>query len=155
MDANAAYYVSADNSPLPPWLKFDPENLSFSRTSPDSKSLGGFSENFDIHVTASDEVGYSGATAFLRIVVETHLFSFSKDLHIINAIQGIPFNFSALQTGSASWWTTAKQNGRSWRILLADIPEWLSLNESSLVVTGIPPVSAVSKNLTVTATSVY
>ena len=154
-DANTAYYASsADNTPLPPWLKFDPENLSFSGTTPDSISSGDFSENFDIRLTASDEVEYSAAAAFFRIVVETHLFSFSKGLHIINATQGIPFNFSGLQTDLL---LDAQPLNKTADLahIVADIPEWMSLNESSLLLSGIPPVSAVSQNLTVTATSVY
>lgn len=154
-DANTAYYASsADNTPLPPWLTFDPENLSFSGKTPDSISSGDFSENFDIRLTASDEVGYSAATAFFRIVVETHLFLFSKRLHIINATQGIPFNFSGLQTDLL---LDAQPLNKTADLahIVADIPEWMSLNEGSLLLSGIPPVSAVSQNLTVTATSVY
>lgn len=154
-DANTAYYASsADNTPLPPWLKFDPENLSFSGTTPDSISSGEFSESFDIRFTASDEVEYSAATAFFRIVVETHLFSFSKGLHIINATQGIPVNFSGLQTDLLLDAQPLNETADLAHIV-ADIPEWLSLNESSLVLSGTPPVSAVSQNFTVTATSVY
>lgn len=154
-DASTAYYASsADNTPLPPWLKFDSESLSFSGTTPDSISSGDFSENFDIRLTASDEVEYSAATAFFRIVVETHLFSFSKGLHIINATQGIPFNFSGLQTDLLLDARPLNETADLAHIV-ADKPEWMSLNESSLVLSGIPPVSAVSQNLTVTATSVY
>lgn len=154
-DANTAYYAySADNTPLPPWLKFDPEDLSFSGTTPDSISSGDFSKSFEIRLTASDEVEYSAATAFFRIVVETHLFSFSKGLHIINATQGIPFNFSGLQTDLLLDAQPLNETADLAHIV-ADIPEWMSLNESSLVLSGIPPVSAVSQNFTVTATSVY
>lgn len=154
-DANTAYYASsADNNPLPPWLKFDPENLSFSGTTPDSISSRGFSENFDIHLTASDEVGYSAATASFRIVVETHLFSFSTGLHIINATQGVPFNFSGLQADLLLDGQPLNKTA-DLAYIVADIPEWMSLSEGSLVLSGIPPVSAVSQNLTVTATSVY
>lgn len=154
-DANTACYASsADNTPLPPWLKFHPESLSFAGKTPDSISSGDFSENFDIRLTASDEVEYSAATTFFRIVVETHLSSFSKGLHIINATQGIPFNFSGLQTDLL---LDAQPLNKTADLahIVADIPEWMSLNESSLVLSGIPPISAVSRNLTVTATSVY
>lgn len=154
-DRNTAYYASsADNTPLPLWLKFDPENLSFAGTTPESIPSGDFSENFDIRLTASDEVGFSAATAFFRIVVETHLFSFSKGLHIINATRGIPFNFSGLQTDLL---LDAQPLNKTADLahIVADIPEWMSLNERSLLLSGIPPVSAVSQNLTVTATSVY
>lgn len=151
-DANTAYYASsADNTPLPPWLKFDSESLFFSGTTPDSISSGDFSENINIRLTASDEVEYSAATAFFRIVVETHLFSFSKGLHIINATQGIPFNFSGLQTDLLLDAQPLNETADLAHIV-ADKPEWMSLN---LVLSGIPPVSAVSQNLTVTATSVY
>lgn len=154
-DANTAYYAtSADNTPLPPWLKFDPENLSFSGTSPDSIPSGDFSENFDIRLTASDEVGYSAVTASFRIVVETHLFSFSTGLHIINATQRIPFNLSGLRTDLFLDGQPLNKTADLAHIV-ADIPQWMSLNESSLVLSGIPPISAVSQNLTVTATSVY
>lgn len=151
-DANTEYYASsADNTPLPPWLKFDPENLSFSGTAPDSISSGDFSESFDIHLTAS---GYSAATASFRIVVETHLFSFSTGLHIITATQGIPFNFSGLQTDLLLDGQPLNKTADLAHIV-ADIPEWMSLNESSLVLSGIPPGSAVSQYFTVTAMSVY
>ena len=105
-------------------------------------------------MTASDEVEYSAATAFFRIAVETHLFSFSKGLHIINATQGIPFNFSGLQTDLLLDAKTLNETADLAHIV-ADIPEWMSLNESSLVLSGIPPVSAISQKLTVTATSMY
>lgn len=154
-DANTAYYASsADNTPLPPWLKFDPENLSFSGTTPDSIPSGDFSENFDTRLTASDEVEYSATTAFFRIVVETHLFSFSNGFHIVNDTQGIPFNFSGLQTDLLLDAQPLNETADLAHVV-ADIPKWMSLNESSLVLSGIPPVSAISQNLTVTATSVY
>lgn len=105
-------------------------------------------------MTASDEAGYSAATASFRIVVETHLFSFSTGLHIITATQGIPFNFSGLQTDLLLDGQPLNKTADLAHIV-ADIPEWMSLNESSLVLSSIPPGSAVSQNFTVTTMSVY
>lgn len=131
-DGNTVHYASsADNTPLPPWIKFDPNNISFSGTTPNSISPGGFSENYDIRLTASDEVGYSGAITSFRIVLETHLFSFGKSLHIINATEGSLFNFSDLLIDLTLDGKPA--NRADLAHVVADTPESMSLDASTLV----------------------
>lgn len=151
---NTAYYaLSANNTPLPSWLHFDPSTLSFSGTAPLATSLTELPQGYVIEMTASDVIGFAGAKATFQIVVESHLFLFGSSSHIINATAGSSVNYLGLQ--SDLFLNGLPVNTSSIEQINADPPSWLSLNTKTLVLSGIPPKDAPSQNFTVNATDVY
>ena len=152
-DDTVYYALCANNTPLPSWIAFDSSTLSFSGISSQSTSSAELSQIYDIHLTASDVVGFSGAVVSFQIVVEGHMFSFGKDLKIINATQGVAFTFSGLQTDLTV--DRNPVNTGDLAHIVANTPSWMSFDENTLVLSGTPPASAMSQNITVTATDKY
>ena len=151
---DTAYYaLCANNTPLPSWINFDSSTLSFSGTTPQLTSPVELSQTYDIHLTASEVVGFSGAVVSFQMVVESHIFSFGGDAQIVNATQGTSFNFSGLLADLTLDGNPAKPSDLTH--VAASIPEWMSLDENALGLFGTPPVSAMSQNITVTATDIY
>lgn len=152
-DDTVYYALCANNTPLPSWIAFDSSTLSFSGTTPQSTSSAELSQKYDIHLTASDVVGFSGAIVSFQIVVEGHIFSFGKNSKVINATQGTAFSFSGLQTDLTL--DRSPVNAGEMAQIVANTPSWMSFDESTLLLSGTPPASAVSQNITVTATNIY
>ena len=153
-NGNTLYYaLSANNTPLPSWLNFDPKDLSFSGTAPLATSLAELPTTYVIKMTASDVAGFSGAAATFSIVVESHLFAFGCSVQMMNVTASSPVNFTGLQTSLA----LNKQPVNSSMIssASASAPTWLSLDPKTLALTGIPPSDASSQNFTVNVTDIY
>lgn len=151
-DDTVYYAFCANNTPLPSWIAFDSSTLAFSGTSPLSTSSAELSQKYDIHLTASDVVGFSGAIVSFQIVVEGHIFSFGKSLKVINATQGTAFSFSGLQADLTL--DRSPVNPGDLAQIVANTPSWMSFDQSTLLLSGTPPAFAVSQNITVTATNI-
>lgn len=147
------YAICANNTPLPSWITFDPNALLLTGTAPQSTSPSELPQSYGIQLIASDVVGFSGAVAKFQIMVGGHVFAFGKSLGVINALQGVSFNFSGL--GAALVLDGRPANPTDIGQVVADTPEWMSLDKSTLMISGIPPPSETSRNITVTATDVY
>ena len=153
-NGNTLYYaLSANNTPLPSWLSFEPNDLSFFGIAPLATSLAELPTTYVIEMTASDVAGFAGAIATFSIVVESHLFAFSCNVQMINVTAGFPVNFNGLQTSLA----LNKQPVNSTMIssASASTPSWLSLDPRTLVLSGIPPEGARPQNFTVNVTDIY
>ncbi|MCJ1466926.1 hypothetical protein MMC07_005548 [Pseudocyphellaria aurata] len=152
-DDTVYYALCANNTPLPSWIAFDASTLSFSGTTPLSTSSTELSQKYDIHLTASDVVGFAGAIASFQIVVEGHMFSFGKSPKIINAIPGTAFSFPGLQSDLTL--DRSPVNKSDLAQIVANTPPWMSFDDGTFLLSGTPPASAVSLNVTVTATDIY
>lgn len=153
-DEKTAYYaICANNTPLPSWINFDPVALSLTGTAPQSTSPSELPQSYGIQLIASDVVGFSGAVAKFQILVGSHVLAFAKSLEVINMSQGISFNFSGL--GAALTLDGRPVNPKDIGQVVADIPEWISLDKGTLMISGTPPLSEPSRNVTVTVTDVY
>ena len=152
-NTNTVYYaLCANNTPLPSWIHFDSSTLSFSGTSPESTSPAEISQKYDIHLTASDVVGFSGAIASFQLVLESHVFAFGEGLNIINATQGVAFNLGLRNDLTLD---NIPVKTADLTQIGANTPDWVSLDKSTLLLTGTPPASATSQNITVTATDSF
>ncbi|MCJ1229108.1 hypothetical protein MMC12_005773 [Toensbergia leucococca] len=147
------YALCANNTPLPSWIHFDADSLSFSGVTPQSTSPVELSQVYSINLTASDIVGFSEAIASFQLVVERHVLAFGSNTHTINITQGSSFNYSGLRTDL----TLDGQPIQSSNLgqVTANTPEWMSLDPKSLVLSGTPPMSLVSQNITISATDTY
>ncbi|KAI4155090.1 MAG: hypothetical protein L6R39_001294 [Caloplaca ligustica] len=153
-DHETEYYaLCANNTPLPSWIVFEPLNLSFAGTAPQNTSPDELPQTFDLHFTASDVPGFSDAVVSFSIVLENHILTFGNQPHIVNVTSGVPFIYDGLQHSLALDDQTADRAGI--REIHADTPYWVSFDESSWILSGTPPASIDSQNITVTATDLY
>lgn len=147
------YAICANNTPLPSWINFNPNALLLTGIAPQSTSPSELPQSYGIQLIASDVVGFSGAIAKFQIMVGGHVFAFGKSLEVINALQGLSFNFSGL--GAALVLDGRPVNPTDIGQVVADTPEWMSLDKGTLMVSGTPPPFETSRNVTITATDVY
>lgn len=151
---NTVYYaLCADNTPLPSWIHFDPNSLTFSGITPEATSPSELPQSFVVQLTASDVAGFAGAIATFEVIVEGHLFAFSNHLQIINATKGLPVNYTGI-------WNSLFLDGQvisptDIGQVVADAPSWLSLDQNSLALYGTPPSDVSTQNITVIATDCY
>lgn len=146
------YYAQCtNNTPLPSWIRFDPDALSFTGTSPQFTSPDELPQSYRIQFTASDIAGFSAAVAYFDIVVERHVFGFGSREHTIHAMQGEFFNYTGLQ--SALTLDGIRAIPSDITKTHTDAPEWLLVDPSTLVLSGKPPRTASSPlRFSVTAT---
>lgn len=151
---NTVYYaLCANNTPLPSWINFDSNSLSFSGTTPQSTSPAELSQVYNIHFTASDVVGFAGAIASFQLVVENHIFVFSSGIKQLDVTPELLVNYSGLQTSL----TLDHGPLRSADLgqIEANTPSWMSLDKHTLILSGIPPADVSPLNFTVLATDTY
>ena len=153
-DANTVYYaICANNTPLPSWINFHPNNLTFSGTTPSSTSPLELPQAFQIQLIASDVIGFSEAVASFQLVIESHVLNFGNSLHVINITTGLLVNFLGLQHDLTLDGQPA--NFSDLRQVMASAPPWMSFNSSTLTLSGTPPANTASQNFTVTASDIY
>ena len=153
-DGSTVYYaLCANNTPLPSWIYFNANTLSFSGTTPQSTSPVELPQTYDIQLTASDVVGFSGAIASFQLVVQNHVLMFSPGPQIVEFTPGVDLKFSGLR--SALILDGKPINASELSGLVADTPSWLLLETSSLTLSGTPPTNASSLNFTVSVMDVY
>ncbi|KAL8659421.1 MAG: hypothetical protein Q9226_000448 [Calogaya cf. arnoldii] len=153
-DHDTVYYaMCANNTPLPSWITFDTGSLSFSGTAPQNTSPDELPQTFNIRFTASDVLGFSAAVASFRVTVETHVLMFNKGYYAVGMTPGLPVNYSGLQ--GALRLNHIPVDHAIVRQSQLETPSWLSFDQNSWVLSGVPPISARSQNITVTAVDVY
>ncbi|EME84368.1 uncharacterized protein MYCFIDRAFT_195433 [Pseudocercospora fijiensis CIRAD86] len=142
------YYATlSDHTPLPSWLKFDSERLTFSGIAPD---LSAFPQSWDINLIASDVAGFSGTYASFTIAIGTQQLVFVPEEQEVNITAGDKVNITVLQNELFS--SNVNISPADLKDAEAEIPAWLHFNASTLAITGTAPVDFSSANISVTAT---
>lgn len=153
-NGSTSYYaISADHTPLPSWINFFPNNLSFSGMTPLATSNIELPQTYSIAMSASDVVGFAGATTVFQITVERHLFTFRNDVHILNVSTGSQVSYNRL--GSDLLLDGRPANSTDIAHVVTNAPSWLSINNQTLVISGWPPAGVTKQNFTVTTTDIY
>ena len=153
-NANTVYYaICANNTPLPSWVNFQPSSLTFSGTTPSSTSPWELPQAFRIQLIASNVLGFAEAVTSFQMVITSHLFTFGNNLHVINITSGIPLKSSDLQDDLTL--DGQPSNSSDIRQVSASTPPWMSIDSSTLILSGTPPTNAISQNFTVTASDIY
>ncbi|KAL0942547.1 uncharacterized protein CTRU02_200433 [Colletotrichum truncatum] len=147
------YATSADNSPLPSWIKFDAGNLTFTGTTPPFESLVQPPQKFDFNLVGSDIIGFSAASLLFSIVVGAHRLTTDTPVIEINATHGSKVLYEKLAD-------SIKLDGKpvvptELNISTSELPSWLSVDNTTLVVEGTPPDDARSSNSTITFRDIY
>ena len=147
------YAMCANNTPLPSWITFDTGRLSFSGTAPQTTSPDELPQTFNIRFTASDVVGFSAAVASFRVTVENHVLMFGNGYYAVRMTPGLPFEYDGLQ-GALRLNDHPVDHAMVRRVEI-DTPSWLSFDQDTWVLSGTPPLSASSQNISVTAVDSY
>jgi axial budding pattern protein 2 len=147
------YAVTVDNTPLPSWISFDPNSLTFMGQTPDYHSLIQPPQTFGIRLIASDVEGFSGAAISFDIEVGVHLLAFKDAVLMINATVGDTLNFDGLAENLEI--DDQFANSSDIVSVAAQIPYWLAFDNSTLALSGTVPADATPYNITVQATDIY
>lgn len=141
------YGTSPENSPLPSWVRFDPDDLRFSGTTPK-----GGPQSFTFNLIASDVLGFSAVTYTFEMAVRPHILSFNDTLQTFSLSRDGEFKSPALH----EYLTLDGRNPT--KEDLTDIsvegPEWLTLDNKTLTLSGTSPSDAKNENVTISITDV-
>ena len=144
-DKTVYYAVCANNTPLPSWITFDPKSLSLSGTTPEFTSPTELPQEFGIQVTASDVVGFAGAVATFRLVVESHKLAFRSQTSAIDVIPGEAIHFAELRAGLTL--DGRPVQGGDIKQVTSNAPDWISIDNKTLEISGTPPANTISQNI--------
>lgn len=153
-DEKTVYYaLCANHTPLPSWITFDASRLLFTGTAPEFTSPMELPQYFGIELTASDVVGFSGAITSFQIIIESHKLTFNQEIVTVNVSPGEPIGYLSLLNnltldGTPVQSTDIKQ-------ILAKTPDWLLLDTHNFRLSGTPPSSVASQNISIQAMDVY
>ena len=142
-------YVSArlgDGSMIPSWLKFDPTTTTFWGVAPTQPGKEG--ATFDVVVSASSVMGYSGTTSTFTIVVSQHALTLGGPLRPVNASIGDSFRYTIPTTGlKLDGRTSPASNPINVSVDLSQLP-WLTFDAANHSISGVPPEDLISSNST-------
>lgn len=153
-DENTVYYaLCANNTPLPSWINFDSGSLSFKGTTPGATSPIQLPITYDVQLTASDVVGFAGAIVAFQLIVGLHELVFNGSGSMINVTQGSPFSYIELQNDLTLDGKPVQVSELAQATI--DGPSWVSFDTKTLALSGTPPTSATSENISIDAVDVH
>ncbi|KAI1441496.1 hypothetical protein F5Y02DRAFT_293494 [Annulohypoxylon stygium] len=154
-DGGLNYYaVSGDNVPLPSWITFNTDDLTFAGKTPPFESLVQPPQTFNFQLVASDVVGFASISAPFSIVVGNHELTADPPVVKLNATQGKNLEFKGLKDVLKLDNDTLKQEDVD-TINALDLPPWMSFDDKTWVLKGKPDDSAESSNVTISVTDKY
>ncbi|OAQ61765.1 Cadherin-like protein [Pochonia chlamydosporia 170] len=142
------YAVSGDSSPLPAWVKFDAQSLTFSGRTPPFESLIQPPQTFDLSLVASDIVGFSASSLKFSVVVGSHKLTTDQPIITLNATRGTAVNYNGLENG-------IKLDGKQiapgdLTVTTKNLPTWLSYDDKTGRLQGTPKDGDHAANFTIT-----
>lgn len=139
------YGTSPNNAPLPSWISFDPASLKFAGNTPSFP--GSDTEDFTFQLIASDVAGYSAANVTFQLVIGPHVLAFNETTETFNLTRGEKFSTPELK--SLLSLDSSPITSHELKKIDADLPEWVSMDNDSLSLSGTPPKDAVNQNITI------
>lgn len=126
--------------------------MSFSGQTPDYQSLIQPPQTFGIQLIASDVQGFAGTSLFFDIEVGVHLLAFKNAHMMINTTVGGDVSYSILENIQLDGNPATRSSIAS---ISAGTPSWLTIVDSTLLLTGKIPEDAVPANFSVQITDIY
>jgi hypothetical protein len=151
---DTVYYASlGDNTPLPSWINFDSSTLTFAGTTPSFTSPLELPQQFPMHLTASDVVGFSGAIAVFQLIITSHEVAFRNPTTSVEISPGKAVEFGLTRLNLI-------MDGRAVNYIeltgiAATPPAWLSLDNHNFLFSGTAPIDAVSQSFSISVTDRY
>lgn len=151
---NTKYYAtSADNSPLPSWLQFDPSALRFTGIGANLVSPSVRAQRHGVRMIASDVEGYADAVAVFDIVVTYKILTFSETLQWVKVSQNQIFSSDALRGNLKIDGHTIEESEIA--SVTSNAPSWAQLDTSQIRLIGSAPDDATDESVLITVTDVY
>ncbi|RHZ66187.1 hypothetical protein CDV55_107568 [Aspergillus turcosus] len=142
------YGTSPENTPLPSWVRFDPSNLEFSGTTPNTGP-----QTFTFNLVASDVAGFSAATMSFEMTVSPHILSFNQSTQTLFLTRGKQFNSSHFRDILT---LDGRQPGDGELVSTeAHAPSWLTFDRNTISLSGTPPANAMDENVTISVRDTY
>lgn len=141
------YAVSDDNSPLPAWMSFNTDSLTFSGTTPPFETLVQPPQTFNFELVASDVVGFSASSISFSIVVGSHKLTTDKPTINFNTTRGSLLSYEGLEDGIIMDGKPVKPGDLD--VSTIDLPKWLSFNTDTWEIEGTPGDNDRSTNFTI------
>lgn len=145
------YGTSPHNTPLPSWINFDAASLKFSGTTPSFPGSG--PEAYTFQLIASDVAGFSAANMTFQLVIGPHILAFNETVQAFNLARGQKFSspdFRDLLSLDGS-----PASSKDLNQVNAQLPDWLTLDNATISLSGTPTQDAVNQNVTITVTDTY
>ncbi|EXJ62534.1 hypothetical protein A1O7_02972 [Cladophialophora yegresii CBS 114405] len=150
--ATRYYAVSADNTPLPPWVQFDEYTLSFSGTTPALVSALAGPQTYGLRLIASNVPGFAEAAIDFDIVISRRVFGFSTASQNISISPSVPFQSASFRSFLSLDGQAVADNQLA--SVDADVPTWVSFDKNQLSLSGTPSVST-NATITISVTDIY
>ncbi|QPC77660.1 hypothetical protein HYE68_008412 [Fusarium pseudograminearum] len=147
------YATSGDGSPLPAWMRFDANSLTFSGQTPSLESLIQPPQTFDFELVASDIVGFSAVSVAFSVVVGRHRLSSDDPIISMNTTRGRKLVYRGLADNIKL--DSKSVDTEDIEISTDGLPKWLSLDENTWEIEGTPGKSDHSTNFTITLRDPY
>ncbi|KAG9649110.1 hypothetical protein KCU64_g9559, partial [Aureobasidium melanogenum] len=140
----------ANRTPLPSWLKFDSGSLTFWGMTP---VLITGSQTYGIDFIASDVAGFAGATTTFSLLISSNQLAFNSQAENDTVVPGTtimlgPF-LDQLRINGVQATSSQLQK------VVAEAPDWLTFQNDSLKLTGIPPQDFGTKSISITVTDTF
>lgn len=147
------YAISANSSPLPPWIQFDPMHIRFAGTSPPLVSPRDQQQFYGISIIASDVPGFAEATITFQIAIAYRSLAFFPPASTLVVTLGSDFI-------SPPFRTSLKLDGEPLEAgqlatVSADLPSWMHLDTTTIVLSGTIPEEFRTGSVTVSATDAF
>ncbi|KAL9081639.1 MAG: hypothetical protein Q9159_007178 [Coniocarpon cinnabarinum] len=146
--SNITYYAtSADRSPLPSWIRFNPVTLALSGVTPPPVPNP---QVVAIRLIGSDTTGFASQSTLIKLIISDHQFAFTSIAQEVQArpSQNISISMSLLLDGSPS----PEQAITSIQAVEAD---WLKIDRQSLTVTGQLPDHLQEQEIQIVASDIF
>ena len=143
------YAVSANNSPLPPWIQFDSQTFSVAGGTPPILSSSTQQQAYGVKIVATDVIGFSEASVTFTIAVANRLFYFQSATATANVTIGQTFRSPSYRDVLYLDGTPILESQLD--SVQATLPSWLSLDPKTITLSGTPPDDFTGQIVTITA----
>lgn len=142
------YYATlTDHTPLPSWLVFNSDQLTFSGTAPD---LSAFPQSWAIDMIASDVAGFAGTTASFAIAIAKQQLAFVPEQQDVTITPGDAVAISTLK--DQLYRNDAQVKPDELAHAIASLPSWLEFDATTLAIEGAAPANVTAQNISVSVT---
>ncbi|EIW79291.1 hypothetical protein CONPUDRAFT_127284 [Coniophora puteana RWD-64-598 SS2] len=144
---NSLYYyaILSDGGPLPDWVEFNPNTVTFDGHAPHSDALP-TPYKLPIAIHASDQAQYSAQVTYFDIVIADHELSANSSLPTLNITASSPFNITLASSADFSGILVdgnpiQTSNITSLSVDVSSYANWLSYDEPSRTLYGQLPAN--------------
>ncbi|CCJ30751.1 unnamed protein product [Pneumocystis jirovecii] len=143
------YCVSENNTPLPSWVKFDPEGLRIWGEAPPHEAVAP-PLHFFLKVVAVDVIGFSGAEAPFGIAIGPQHLQLDRSYYSVDMMVGHSFTYPLPLSSLTRGGKPISPDEVSRLKITVSSPHWVLYDASNHVLVGTPSADDVSGSVLVT-----